>query len=164
MSDIILGDGRKRDGLVLCIAGTRKMDKKHRNTAFAMINDTIKKAGLEVAIVIHGGATGPDKWADEWAREKEIELEVYLPKYEQYGQAAPLKRNCVMAELCDGLMTIWDGHSKGTQHMMEQVVDRDKPVWIFRQAFLAQYIMTKTEHEARTLKETGRTPGGLVLP
>lgn len=54
----------------------------------------------------------------------------------QYGngndRAAPLLRNNDMAVYGDVLVAIWDGHSRGTKHMISTMQSKSKPVYVMR--------------------------------
>lgn len=81
-------------------------------------------------ILVHGGARGADRIAEEEAGKCGIWTEVHLPDYERHGKKrAPLERNKLMAELgADLCIAFWDGRSTGTAHMMEEARKRGIPV------------------------------------
>ena len=47
----------------------------------------------EVTEIISGGAKGIDECAKDFALKSGIKFTLYLPEFERYGKAAPLKRN-----------------------------------------------------------------------
>ena len=67
-----------------------------------------------VDTIISGGAEGIDALAEQYAKEHKISRTVILPKYNLYGKAAPIKRNCEMVDMADAVLVVWDGKSKGT--------------------------------------------------
>ena len=69
--------------------------------------------------IVSGGAKGIDALARRFAIEKGIKLTEFLPKYELYGKAAPIKRNEEIAAYADEVVAIWDGKSKGTAHTLK---------------------------------------------
>ncbi len=73
---------------------------------------------IETTLIITGGAKGIDALAEEYADNKRISKLILRPQYELYGRAAPLKRNEKMVELCDTVLIVWDGYSKGTEYTM----------------------------------------------
>ena len=81
--------------------------------------------------VVSGGARGVDSEAAEWARKNEISLTVFLPDYERYGRAAPIKRNEQIAVYADELVAFWDGISKGTENTIKFFEKLGKKVTIF---------------------------------
>ena len=48
--------------------------------------------------IVSGGAAGVDSCAAEYARENGLKLTEFLPQYEHYGRAAPIKRNKEIVE------------------------------------------------------------------
>ena len=69
--------------------------------------------------IITGGAKGIDKCAEYYANENGIKLTVFLPEYERYGRAAPIKRNAKIIENADEVIAFWDGKSRGTLGTIE---------------------------------------------
>lgn len=64
--------------------------------------------------IVSGGAKGVDSSAREYARENGLKLTEFLPHYERYGRAAPIKRNQEIVNYADKIIAFWDGSSKGT--------------------------------------------------
>ena len=69
--------------------------------------------------IISGGAKGIDSCAREYAISHGIKLTEYLPEYEKYGRAAPLKRNITIIQNADLVIAFWDGRSRGTKFIIE---------------------------------------------
>lgn len=69
--------------------------------------------------IISGGAKGIDTCAREYALSHGIKLTEYLPEYEKYGRAAPLKRNITIIQNADLVLAFWDGKSKGTKFVID---------------------------------------------
>ena len=72
-----------------------------------------------VTEIVSGGARGVDTLAKNFATEMGIPLIEFLPKYNLYGRAAPIKRNEEIAQYADEALVFWDGVSKGTQHTIK---------------------------------------------
>ena len=81
--------------------------------------------------IVSGGARGVDREAAEWARKRGIPVVEFLPHYERYGRAAPIKRNEAIAKYADELIAFWDGHSKGTESTINFFKKAGKKVTIF---------------------------------
>ena len=64
--------------------------------------------------IVSGGAKGVDACAEEYARRNGIKFTVFLPNYEKYGKAAPIRRNEEIVAYADKIIAFWDGVSKGT--------------------------------------------------
>ena len=69
--------------------------------------------------IVSGGAEGIDVLAQKFAIKNGIKLIEFLPKYELYGKAAPIKRNEEIAAYADEVIAIWDGKSKGTANTLK---------------------------------------------
>lgn len=70
--------------------------------------------------IVSGGAKGIDTLAREYAIANRIPLTEFLPEYPKYGRAAPLRRNNRIVEYADIVIVIWDGHSRGTAHVINR--------------------------------------------
>lgn len=67
-------------------------------------------------IIISGGASGVDTWAEKAALERHMEVKVYRAAWGQYGQAAGRIRNRKIVNNCTDLYAFWNGKSGGTKH------------------------------------------------
>lgn len=66
-----------------------------------------------VTEIVSGGAKGVDQCAAEYANKHGIKLTEFLPEYQRYGRAAPIKRNMKIVDYSDKIIVFWDGKSKG---------------------------------------------------
>lgn len=82
----------------------------------------------ETTMIISGGADGIDFLAERYADKHRISKLILRPQYNLYGKAAPLKRNEQMVELCDMVLVIWDGSSRGTRYTMDYAQKKGKKV------------------------------------
>ncbi len=80
--------------------------------------------------IVSGGAKGIDACAREYALSHRIKLTEFLPEYEKYGKAAPLKRNRQIVEYADEVIAFWDGVSKGTAQVISSCQKLNKRVRI----------------------------------
>ena len=85
----------------------------------------------ETTEIISGGAKGVDACAREYALQHGLKLTEYLPEYERYGKAAPLKRNITIIENADLVLAFWDGASKGTKNVIDNCKKQKMPVKIY---------------------------------
>ena len=67
-----------------------------------------------IDLIISGGANGVDTLAEEYADRNGIEKLIIKPDYKRYQRRAPLIRDCEMVDLCDAVVAVWDGSSRGT--------------------------------------------------
>jgi hypothetical protein len=98
------------------IAGSRNITDY--SIVLKAIRESVKVGGLRPTCIISGGARGPDKLGERFAREFEFPVEVYKADWDKYGKRAGYLRNEEMAKVADALIAIWDGVSNGTRHMI----------------------------------------------
>ena len=98
-----------------------------RNVKKIEIGEYISKETTEI---VSGGAKGVDTLAAEYARANGIKLTEFLPQYELYGRAAPIKRNEEIINYADEIIAFWDGDSKGTLSVIKYAKKINKPIKI----------------------------------
>ena len=86
---------------------------------------------IETTEIISGGARGVDASAREYALRHGLKLTEYLPKYERYGRAAPLRRSIAIIENADLVLAFWDGASRGTKYVIDNCKKRNIPIQIY---------------------------------
>lgn len=85
-----------------------------------------------------------DRWGREipgtrrtvlnWAKTQDsgnFPIKKFYPDWGKHGKAAGPIRNKQMAEYADALLLIWDGESKGSKNMKEEMLKLNKPVYEF---------------------------------
>ena len=82
----------------------------------------------EVTEIISGGANGIDTLAEIYADKHKISKHIIRPEYQKYGNAAPIKRNHDMVDICDKVLVIWDGKSKGTESTVKYAIKCQKEI------------------------------------
>lgn len=100
-----------------------------RNLTVNNIEDYLPEKTTEI---ISGGAKGIDECAEKFAFANKIHFMKFLPEYNKYGKAAPLKRNLQIIEYSDCVLAFWDGKSRGTQYVINMCKKVDKPVIVIR--------------------------------
>ena len=81
--------------------------------------------------IVSGGAKGVDKAAEDFARKKELKYTEFLPEYEKYARAAPLRRNEKIIDYADVVVALWNSKSKGTQYVINLCKQTDKPLIVY---------------------------------
>mgnify|MGYP003293816291 CR=1 FL=1 len=105
----------------LAIIGSRQITRIH-------IDPYIPAGATEI---VSGGAKGIDTLAKDYAQRTGLPLREFLPQYQRYGRAAPLKRNEEIAKYADEAIAFWDGHSKGTDYTVRLFQKQQKKVTVF---------------------------------
>ncbi len=86
-----------------------------------------------VSEILSGGARGVDASAKEYAEAQGIPLREFLPEYERYGKAAPLRRNLALLAEADLVLAFWDGSSRGTAFVIRECRRRGVSLRVIRE-------------------------------
>ena len=110
----------------LIIAGSRNL-----NPSLGFIMSAIKMLDLlgPIAEIVSGGACGVDAEGEHFASHFGVPVKRFSADWDKHGKAAGPVRNRQMAEYADVLLLIWDGRSKGSANMREEMKRRDKPIY-----------------------------------
>lgn len=81
-----------------------------------------------VTCIISGGARGVDTLAERYADANRLSKIILRPDYARYGKSAPLRRNEEALALCDAVLAVWDGRSRGTKYTISLAERVGKPV------------------------------------
>ena len=81
--------------------------------------------------IVSGGAKGIDACAKAYALAYGVPIKEFLPDYDRYGRAAPIKRNEQIINYADCVVAIWDGRSKGTKNVIDLCRKIGKSVTVY---------------------------------
>ena len=84
----------------------------------------------KVSEIVSGGAKGADALGEQYATENNIKLTIFPADWDTHKRAAGPIRNAQMADYADCLIAIWDGSSRGTKNMIENMHKRKKQVYV----------------------------------
>jgi len=84
---------------------------------------------FDITECVCGMANGVDIIGKEWCLTKNIPVKEFPADWDKHGKAAGPIRNKQMAEYSDCAIVIWDGKSKGSKNMIEQMKKAQKPVY-----------------------------------
>ena len=70
--------------------------------------------------------------ASNYAIRNNIPLKEFLPEYNKYGNAAPLKRNLLIIDYADIVLAFWDGKSRGTKYVIDNCHKRNVKVVVYK--------------------------------
>jgi hypothetical protein len=79
--------------------------------------------------VVSGTAAGIDKSGEYFAEKYRIPVKKFPANWDKHGKAAGHIRNKEMADYADELILIWDGESRGSANMKENMIKLGKPVY-----------------------------------
>ncbi len=79
--------------------------------------------------MLSGGAKGVDGIGERYAHLIGADVEKHIPDLVIKGKAAGPIRNRLMAQTADALLLIWDGESRGSKNMKEEMQKLNKPIY-----------------------------------
>jgi ribA/ribD-fused uncharacterized protein len=81
-------------------------------------------------VLICGMAKGADALGLKVFTEAGLDVHAYHPDWEGLGKRAGFVRNAQMGDAADMALIFWDGHSRGTKHMIQYMEKLGKPVYL----------------------------------
>jgi hypothetical protein len=66
----------------------------HRDRVFEVLDAL--HAEMPVSVLINGGADGADRYAREWAQERNVPISLFEAQWKRFGPSAGPRRNTVM--------------------------------------------------------------------
>lgn len=112
----------------LIIAGSREVSVTSK-----MIDAAIAESfPTKPTEIVSGLAKGPDRAGKRWAEENGVNLALFPANWKGEGRAAGHLRNYRMAKYGDALLAFWDGKSRGTKGMLDEMRKLHKTVAVYR--------------------------------
>lgn len=99
---------------------------------FELLVETINQSGYDITEVVSGTARGVDTMGEKWATAHNIPVKRMYPDWNQFGNSAGVIRNKQMAVYADAAVVLWDGESRGTRNMIENMIRLKKPYFVGR--------------------------------
>lgn len=87
------------------------------------VGDVVAETGWAVDEVVSGTANGADTAGEQWAETVGLPVNQFPADWDEHGKAAGPIRNEEMAEYADKAVVLWDGESRGSEHMIETARD-----------------------------------------
>jgi hypothetical protein len=109
----------------LAVIGSRNFSNKE------LFNRVMSQYVDEPVTIISGGASGVDKWAEDFANEHHKLIEIIRP-INPSDKTSYLFRNVEIITISDRILAFWDGYSKGTGFVIEYAAARGKNVDVFK--------------------------------
>lgn len=110
--------------MIVCIAGSRGI-----NDYDALVK-AIDGARFRINLILTGGAKGVDQLATRYARHTRTQYAVFPPMWDELGKKAGFVRSDHMIQVADGLIALWDGHSRGTLGTIRFAVKRNCHIFV----------------------------------
>lgn len=99
-----------------------------------------------VTEIVSGGAKGVDTLAKNFAIENNYKYIEFLPDYEKYGKAAPLRRNDKIIDYSNLVLALWDGKSKGTEYVINKCKEIGKSLIVYYHRFDDEINLSEIEN------------------
>ena len=106
------------------IAGSRTIHD------YALVVNAMQRCGFNVTEVVCGMATGIDRLGEQWAIANGITVKEMPADWNRHGRAAGPIRNRAMAKYADAAVIIWDGKSRGSRNMVNEMIRLGKPYFV----------------------------------
>ena len=94
------------------------------------VKEAVTQANFLITEIVSGCANGVDELGELYADEISVPIKRFKPNW-SIGKHAGFIRNVQMANYADGLIAIWDGESRGTKHMIEEMKKRNKKIYVY---------------------------------
>lgn len=112
----------------LIIAGSR--DFKNAKLFSKTMQDFVEFHAVPSEIISGGCPSGADYYGERWAESHYVQIKLFPADWNKHGKAAGPIRNQQMAAYADRALIFWDGKSKGSQSMIEEMKRLNKPYTI----------------------------------
>lgn len=115
----------------LIIAGTRNLSiikEKSLADNLKELDNIISFHNLQISEIVSGNSGVVDKLANAYAEFSNLKLTIFEADWNKHGRSAGPIRNQEMAEYGDILLLIWDGKSKGSLGMKNEMSKLEKPI------------------------------------
>jgi hypothetical protein len=118
-----------------CIINGSRAFAYDRNKMLAVLDRIFSKTDFSDLTIVSGTCKGPDRWGEEWARCRGVRIEQYPAQWNTYGRRAGFVRNREMVYVATHVVSFWDGHSRGTKHVIDLARENGLPVRIVTPAY-----------------------------
>lgn len=108
------------------IAGSRNIHN------YQFVAGLLDNLDFNPSVVLSGTASGIDSIGAQWAKNNGIPVEEYPADWVNKGRSAGYLRNIEMALNAQALVAIWDGKSKGTEHMINIAQEKGLYIKVFQ--------------------------------
>lgn len=95
---------------------------------YEFIKNCINTSQFKISEIVCGYAHGVDLLGKRYGQEHNISVAEFPADWSTHGKSAGFIRNSKMAKYGEALIAIWDGKSRGTKNMINQMKTLNKPV------------------------------------
>lgn len=114
----------------LIIAGSRDINLGGIGELYEIIRGMDLRGVRTPTEVVSGHSGNVDMLGEAWAKNQGTPVKLFPADWNKHGKSAGPLRNRQMAEYGDALVAVWDGTSKGTKNMIDEMTKLGKPVHV----------------------------------
>jgi hypothetical protein len=114
--------------MILLVAGSRSIKDKFEVDDACDI--AVNAFNVFPDVVISGRAMGVDTFGEAWARKRNFPFVPFKALWDDLGHRAGYLRNKQMALAATHAVIVWDGKSRGAEHMINLCRKYEIPVWL----------------------------------
>jgi hypothetical protein len=116
------------------VAGSRTATGSYIYSLLAQKLDRIlrNKSVTHDIVIVSGTAQGADIMGEQYAKSRSYQVERYPADWDTFGKRAGYLRNEDMALNADALVALWDGNSRGTEHMIKLAKQHNLPTRVLQ--------------------------------
>lgn len=89
--------------------------------------------------IVSGKARGVDTMGEQWAKENGIPIKEFPADWKKLGRSAGYRRNEQMRDYADALVCVWDGESRGSEHMINIAEEKGLKVHVYNLSEINEY-------------------------
>lgn len=92
----------------------------------------VNNSGFDITEVVSGRSGSVDLNGERYAMEHHLELTYFPADWRILGRSAGPIRNTKMAKYADAAIIVWDGTSRGSANMIENMKYLNKPYYVWK--------------------------------
>ncbi len=101
---------------------------------YNLLEAQVDQIANNITEIVSGTARGADHLGETYAREHKISIKKMPAEWDRLGKQAGFARNKQMSQVADMGIIFWDGRSRGTANMIEEMRNHGKPTIVIRYA------------------------------
>ena len=108
------------------IAGSRNI------VDYDQVLAAVNNSDFYIKEVVSGAARGVDALGERYALENSLPCMQFHADWDKFDKRAGSIRNSEMAKYADAAIVIWDGQSRGSANMIENMKRLNKPCYVWK--------------------------------
>lgn len=95
------------------------------------IYKAVNRSNFKITEIVSGNARGVDSLGELYAIINNVRIMNFPADWNNKGKSTGIIRNKQMGDYADALIALWDGKSKGTNHMINYMKSMNKPIFVY---------------------------------